>query len=55
MGRGIIIGNDAYKIKRLEERISELETKVSKIPYNISYDEANENLVFKSDSTLNKE
>ena len=55
MGRGIIIGNDAYKMRQLEKRLTELESKVSKIPYNISYDETSKNLTFKSDSELNKE
>ena len=54
MGKGIIIGNDAYRIKQLEKRIAELETIQSQIPYNISYDAANEEVSLSAASTTNE-
>ena len=54
MGKGLIIGNDAYRIKQLEKRIAELETIQSQIPYNISYDAANEEVSLSAASTTNE-
>lgn len=55
MGKGIIIGNDAYKIKKLEQRIAQLETLVSQIPYNISYDATNEKVTLSPSASTTSE
>ena len=53
MGRGIIIGNDAYRIKRLEDRIAELEETRTQTVYEIAYDPAGEIVSMGSTTTEN--